>query len=262
MRNIDRYKDDFKDLSEKGFDLYTSLISEISPHKLDAFIEASFPDDDPKVKKNKLPLFVFTYQTWYTEASMLIKQLMPDRLDDFKSYYAKPKGRKSINVDTYRIEDYLQGLSAPSLDTQVVLSHMMQQLAILNAVKKRFTSSLFDIQKLVQSDLYDNELEAAKDLNNKKFHRAAGAIAGVVLERHLKEVCRERKVNLKVKNPTISALNEALKDQDIIDLPTWRHITLLGDIRNECSHSKDVEPTKDKVDDLIQGVDKIIKTVF
>lgn len=48
----------------------------------------------------------------------------------------------------------------------------------------------------------------------------------------------------------------------IIDVPTWRHICLLGDIRNLCEHDKKQEPTSEQVNDLIVGTDKIIKTVF
>ena len=43
---------------------------------------------------------------------------------------------------------------------------------------------------------------------------------------------------------------------------TRRHIQLLGDIRNLCDHDKKQEPTKDQVQTLIDGTDKIIKTVF
>ena len=44
---------------------------------------------------------------------------------------------------------------------------------------------MFDIRQLVQADLFDSELDAADELGKKKFTRAAGALAGVVLERHL-----------------------------------------------------------------------------
>ncbi len=43
---------------------------------------------------------------------MLVKQLLPDRLSDFVSHYERPKPRKEMSCENYRIEDYLQGLSA------------------------------------------------------------------------------------------------------------------------------------------------------
>ena len=41
----------------------------------------------------------------------MIKQFLPDRLADFVRHYEKPKPRKDISYDSYRIEDYLQGLT-------------------------------------------------------------------------------------------------------------------------------------------------------
>jgi len=52
----------------------------------------------------------------------------------------------------------------------------------IKVVKERFESSLFDIRQLVQADLFDSELEAAEELAKNRFSRAAGAVAGVVLD--------------------------------------------------------------------------------
>ncbi|MCZ7401887.1 MAG: hypothetical protein O8C61_06675 [Candidatus Methanoperedens sp.] len=90
---------------------------------------------------------------------------------------------------------------------------------------------------------------------------AAGAIVGVVLERHLSKVCQNHEIAITQKNPVISDFNELLKKSEIFDIPTWRWIQRLGDIRNLCSHSKDRDPTSDEVQDLIDGVDKAIKTI-
>ena len=62
-----------------------------------------------------------------------------------------------------------------------VIPLFRQQLAIIKAVKARFESSLFDLRQLVQADLFDSDLEAAKELAGKNFTTAAGALAGVAL---------------------------------------------------------------------------------
>ena len=62
-------------------------------------------------------------------------------------------------------------------------------------------------------------------------------------------------------NPGINDLNQLLKDGGVIDVPQWRQITLLGDIRNICDHNKQKEPTEQQVTDLIDGADKVLKTV-
>jgi hypothetical protein len=54
-------------------------------------------------------------------------------------------------------------------------------------------------------------------------------------------------------------LNEELKSHAAYDVPMWRLIQRLADIRNLCGHSKDREPTRSEVDDLIAGVEKVTK---
>jgi hypothetical protein len=148
------------------------------------------------------------------------------------------------------------------VDGSAALPKLQQQLVILKSAGVRFDSSLYDSVEIVQADLFDNELEAAKALSPKGFNRAAGAVAGVVLERHLGRV--EAKHNLKItKNaPTIDDWNQLLKESSVIDLPTWRFIQHLADIRNLCDHAKRTEPTKEQIEDLVFGVTKIVRTVF
>ena len=87
-------------------------------------------------------------------------------------------------------------------------------------------------------------------------------MAGVVLERHLKEVCANHNVVIRKKRPQLSDLYEALKKASVIDTPQWRSIQYLGDIRNLCSHDGETEPTADQVGELLDGVTKVTKTIF
>jgi hypothetical protein len=43
-----------------------------------------------------LPQFKSKYQTWYSESLALIRQLLPDRVEGFASYYESPKTRKRL----------------------------------------------------------------------------------------------------------------------------------------------------------------------
>ena len=218
-----------------------------------------------------IPSFKEEYQPWYSEAKTLVRQLLPDRLADFTSYYEKPRSRKGITHENYTIEDYLQGLmitrTAGVTESKVVgpeaaIPRFRQQLSIVESIRGRFLSSLFDIRQLAQADLFDSELEAARELAKNKFNRAAGVVAGVVLERHLKEVCANHKVTVRKKAPQISDLNDALKNAAVIDTPQWRSIQYLGDIRNLCAHDRQLGPTVDQVGELLTGVAKFTKTLF
>lgn len=145
--------------------------------------------------------------------------------------------------------------------TRAGLSRMEQQVYILKSARARLSSSLFDIKQLVAADLFDSELDAARSLAKGGFLRAAGAMAGVVLEKHLTQVCENRQIKVTKKHPTIADLNDQLKAAEVIDTTRWRATQYLGDIRNLCDHSKDKEPTADQIGELIEGASKILKTL-
>lgn len=254
-------KKEVRNLIAKGNHLYLAMIEDVS----------GLPDEIQKQLKDnkiKLPTFVNEYDSWYSEALVLIKQLLPDRLEDFKRQY-KDEKRKEISFLTYGVSDYLYGLRTTRgwqedvvADKSAALGKMQVQNSILAAVEKRLDSSLFDIQEILQADLFDSELGAAQELAKKGFVRGGGAIAGVVLEKHLGHVCEMHGLKTRKKHPSISDFYQMLKENDIIDTPKWRFIQHLGDLRNLCDHNKDREPTKEDVLELVEGVQKVIKTVF
>lgn len=263
---IERYKKDIEALYKYGNELHLSMLYEFTEKDVMSLykLKKEFTE-----AKSKLPNFKSDYQSWYSEAKLMVKQLLPDRLDDFVRYYEKPKTRKHISYESYRIEDSLQslgltnGLGEVLVDASAAIPHFEQQLAIIKGLKKRFESSLYDIRLHLQAEMFDDELEAALYLLKNRFLRAAGAMAGVVLERHLKQVCINHGVKLpKKKHLSISDLNEALKHDSIIDTTDWRRIQLLGDIRNKCDHDKEVDPKESEVIELIEGVSRISKTLF
>jgi len=175
-----RYKADIEKLIRQGDLLYYAILLEATPSRI------KISDEE----KKKLPNFRTEYQSWYSEALAMIRQLLPDRLQDFMSYYKPLKPRKELNPATYTISDYLQGITASRGSSVIVgfdaaVMPVEQQVNIVKALNRRFESSLFDIRALVQADLFDDELDKAGELGKKGFARGAGAIAGVVLEGHL-----------------------------------------------------------------------------
>jgi len=266
--NLDKYKNDLKKLTELGFQLHIAVQKECYSNFEEHLLLSLKTKEAVAQFNEKIISFNDSYQKWYSEAYACIKQILPDRLSDFVKQYEKPKNRKNITYENYTIEDGLVGLRVTrgSYDTVVDKPAMVPkfriQLEILKSVEQRFESALFDIRQLVQADLFDSELDAAKELLKKGFNRGAGAIAGVVLEKHLKQVCENHNLSITKKNPSISDFNEILKNSSVIETAAWRHIQLLGDLRNLSDHNKEKEPTKEQINDLIDGVVKIVKTLF
>jgi len=262
--NLDKYRADLKRLTELG----DTLDADLTLRSLDSVGEL---DDDHKILAKEIKgSFERRYQDWYTEATSVIRQLIPERLAEFESLYKGEPRRKAIDSATYNIQDWLNGVRSGTKytgekyydDFAIISMRFRTQLAILKSVAARFESSLFDIRQLVQADLFDSELDAARELLKYGFLRAAGAIAGVVLEKHLGQVADNHGAKTRKKHPTIGDLNDLLKANGVIDVPVWRQIQRLGDLRNLCDHNKERDPTRDEVDELVAGVDKVTKTLF
>lgn len=226
---------------------------------------------EEKVEKylKNLPDFKESYQGWYSEAQAVVRQVLPDRLSDFQSYYEFPRVRKDITFQNYMIRDYLQGLHITRGYEEKVIAEgrhaipeFVQQLNIVKAARDKLDSALIDLTAILQADLFDSEVTSARALAKAGYLRATGAICGVVIEKHLLQACSVHSITLRKKNPGISDLNQALRDKDAITVPQWRFIQHLADIRNICDHAKGKEPTKDEIEDLLSGTEKVLKTVF
>jgi hypothetical protein len=263
--NLDRYKKDLQSLIKRGHEMSLDLIYPILAES------KSLSAEEKKEAKAVEGKFAGDYQKWYTEATAVIRQIIPDRLDEFVSFYAPDSRRKSVDAMTFSIQDWLTGRrsNVDAIykkkyfdDAGVVATKFQTQLQILEAVESRFESSLFEIRQLVQADLFDNELGAARELAKHGYLRAAGAISGVVLEKHLGEVCGNHKLATRKKHPTISEFNDLLKGGSVIDVPTWRQIQRLGDLRNLCDHPKGRDPTSDEIEELISGTEKLTHSIF
>ncbi|MND66929.1 hypothetical protein D3C81_1278030 [compost metagenome] len=266
VSNLEKYRKDLKRLLDEGHDVSLALLKiSYKEEYLEALVRQHGGNSTKaKAEFDATPAFEKVYQHWYSQALPVVKLLLPDRHADFIRLYERPKARKELTFANYRIEDACQRLRSGrvggGVDTKAAVNLLDQQIAIVEAIERRFDSSLFDIRQMVQADLLDNELDSAKELLKNRYARAAGALAGVVLEGHLKEVCDNH--GLAKKSGTIAVLNDALKAAGVIELSQHRYIQLLGDLRNKCSHKNAADPTTDDVTDLINGVDKVIKTVF
>lgn len=210
--------------------------------------------------------FQYDYQKWYTIALKIVGFLAPDRVVEFRQYYEIDPKRKHLGYGTYVIQDYFKGVAPsgyqyPGFDSRKqVLTCFFNQLTILQAIDDRAGSILDQIETELYSELQDSEVATARKLSAINV-RAAGALVGVVIEGHLQKVASAHQLILTKKNPTIADLNDALKSASVIDVPAWRKIGFLADVRNLCSHKKATDPTKDQVEELIQGAEWLTKNI-
>src|SRR5690349_914625 len=141
--NLDRFKADLQRLIDTGLRLQAAMYYECFPKANEEEAKKQLKEKAAEYIKN-LPSFKTEYQNWYSEALGLVRQLLPDRVSDFVGHYNTPKGRKSVDYGSYRIEDYLQGLAVTSpLGDKIVgrdaaIPHFEQQRAIVEAAQARF----------------------------------------------------------------------------------------------------------------------------
>lgn len=203
------------------------------------------------------------YQTFYTKGLAVLRALAPDRLEEFVACYHDPR-RKSLTRATYGVRDLYDSATVDASQNSKVhaSNRVVTQAHILQSVAARAQSVLADIRSTLQAEVLDEDLDVARHLLKSKHVRAAGAVAGVVLERHLGSVAAAHGITVSKRSPTIADLNDPLRDAGIYDMPQWRGIQRLADIRNLAVHNKDREPRPDEVSELIDGAEKIVKTVF
>lgn len=250
MNNVETYRDDLEALVKRGRALLDRVMR-LANSKKDSQLDL---------------VNAGSYQLWYTEACAVIKQLLPDRLGEFIQLYQGDGKRKNMLQANFNIQDWLRFREPAGMteNNQIALvySLLLTQVTILESVRVRFESRLVDIRQMVQADLFDSELDAAREMAKRGFFRAAGALAGVVLEKHLLQVVENHNLKVTRKAPSIAALNDLLKENEVVEQTDWRAIQHLADLRNRCSHATAREPAEDEVETLLSGVEKYTKMLF
>jgi hypothetical protein len=264
--NFEQIKADVKRLHAQGVQLLNAIRDEQFPEQMEQHFTNTLKKNYQEFKKG-LPVFKSAYQPWYSEAVAMVRILLPLRYSDFVRLYEKPKTRKEITKENYVIEDYLSDtVVTAGFDKKLVagpdaaIPAFEQQFHIIGAILNTLDSSLLDIRREVQAGLLDAELDKAALLAKNKLFRPAGVVAGIVLEKHLEQVCDRRQ--FKITRKTIADLNELLKKNEVIDFAAYRQIGLLAELYQLCVQNKKREPEPGEVADLINGADKVIKTVF
>jgi hypothetical protein len=88
--NLDRFKSDLEKLVTQGELLEYAMIREIDDKSFLKQARDQLGADKVDGFLKTLPDFKATYEAWYSESIALLRQLLPDRLQNFVSLYEKP----------------------------------------------------------------------------------------------------------------------------------------------------------------------------
>jgi hypothetical protein len=206
------------------------------------------------------------YQRWDTQSLKMIQNLAPDKYGRFVEFFESNPNRKLLDDS---IQEYVRTMSVgrggypeelPFNPEELARMRFLNHLQVLDELSYLVESVLADVDNHLFAELQDKELEAAKALKRISL-RAAGTLAGVVLERHLRKVALKHAITISKPETTMRDLNDPLKLGKVYDFATWRKIQQLGDLYNLCSHQRNRDPKPDEVDGLIDGVHSIIQSV-
>ena len=247
---------DLEDLVREGHDLKLAILVQKKPERIKEKL--------PKERKKKLSGMdvVAAYKPWYDKSRIVISRLLPEKQDEFKSYCQHPLIRGDHVGFSRRLDESLRSHVTGEDATGLVSGyHLLEtQCEILEQAKLNFDLFVAKSQQALHADLLDSMLCVARDFYENGDSRAAVAMAGVVLEQHLRIVLKAHSVRMRKKNISINDYAFVLKDKGIAEFPIWRTVQRLGDLRELCRRVD--EPKKEDVEELINGVDKIIKTLF
>ncbi len=126
--------------------------------------------------------------------------------------------------------------------------------SVFLATKEDFEGGyLSSYKSMVQAEVFDLELEQAKELLQHSYFVAAAIIAGVVLETTLRELCNRAGIDA----GKLDRMNADLAKSGVYSLIVQKQITALAGIRNSAAHGKN-DFTKADVNNMISAIENFL----
>jgi hypothetical protein len=150
-------------------------------------------------------------------------------------------------------KDFIESEKIKNLDTNYRI--LLRIKSVFHAAKEDYLGGyLSTVRDLVQAELFDDELEQAKELLDKKYHVAAAIIAGVVLETGIRELCKKNNIE----TGKLNKMNDDLAKNGIYNSLIQKQIIALAGIRNSAAHGKTDEFTIGQVENMIKEIETLL----
>ncbi|MEZ8114500.1 hypothetical protein ACED44_06155 [Vibrio splendidus] len=167
-----------------------------------------------------------------------------------KNLVVKVCGEKSQHF-----QEFLKSEEIGSYETN--LNSYNRVKSVFLAAKEDYEGGyLTSVKTLVQSEVFESELEQAEELLKSGYHLAAAVIAGAVLETGLRELSSRQEIA----HGKLDKMNAELAKAGVYNKLQQKRITALADIRNSAAHGKPEEFSKDDVKMMIRDVEQFLAT--
>lgn len=115
---------------------------------------------------------------------------------------------------------------------------------------------LTSVKNLVQAELFDSELDQARELLSSGYKGPAAVVAGVVIETALRDLCDQNGIA----HGKLDKMNADLAKAGIYNKLQQKRITALADIRNSAAHGDWTSFTDQDVTEMIRDVESFLAT--
>jgi hypothetical protein len=145
------------------------------------------------------------------------------------------------------------------LSYETNLSRLKRIKAIFFAAKEDFEGGyLVSVKNLIQGEVFETELEQAKELQSAGYKTAAAVIAGVVLETSIRNLCTQHNIQ----HGSLNKMNADLAKAGVVNKLRQKRITALADIRNSAAHGKPDEFTTADVEMMINEIEAMVSDML
>ena len=204
-----------------------------------------------------------------TETVIERKIIPPQFFSEYRRWYSLGKGILEVNYDKESMKEFTSIYDSiftihkqnymckrEQLELVDLINH---QLMIIESLPAYLEGKTHSLKLTIASTLMGDELKEARLLLANGFTRAAGALAGVILERHLK--LRFDNANPRIKYGEKATLGQLIHKADEINFfenSLIQKLQYLNPVRISCDHDKKNEPKENEVKDLIEQTDRFI----
>ena len=215
------------------------------PHRQEEqFRSDGFDALDMVPESRRIPVeFVRKCSKWYASSLAILETNMASRRTEMASL-----------MQFFNEQDYV------TQSGQLAMAREIRQIQhLIGSIPSYMEGRLYDLELGLAQEFTRDQLLEAEVLLKARHVRAAGAIAGVLLERHLKLLCDRSQPPIKYASKAmISNLNELLWKARVYEQKEWRLVQWMGDVRNECDHANATEPEPKAVQKLIHDIKEFV----
>jgi hypothetical protein len=175
--------------------------------------------------------------------------------EDFIEWKVKAKNLlvKSCGEDSEHYKEFLINEKRSAYVTNLGVAKRLRP--VFKAAKSDFDGGyLSSVRVLVQAEIFESELEQAKELLKSGYKTASAVITGIVLETGLRELCDTNTID----HGKLNKMNADLAKAGIYGQLEQKRITTLANIRNSAAHGNPDEFTADDVSDMIRDVERFL----